>query len=245
MGKYSQQISRRLRNKQEFTILPFWDKPTNFNLVKFDFGEHYERVEWCRTTIAEGLPKDQAPGLYDWHCSTENWHSKDYWVSLDKTCYMGYKTFQRNPVWHPRICRHDLAPCQDWQVFQAIKNEIVGPEYEAVELYPAHSRMMDVGNMYHFWVLAPNDGEETPPQFKIGVEPHRYLVAEKDVNIAKIQELLKRFPGHKVQVVPEPLCKEAEREFPDTEDAMRLYAQNHPELELPLFDEWLGTNCGK
>ena len=41
----------------------------------------------------------------------------------------------------------------DWRDFQRIKNELVGPEYEAVEVYPAESRLVDTANQYHLWVL--------------------------------------------------------------------------------------------
>jgi hypothetical protein len=43
---------------------------------------------------------------------------------------------------------------KDWRDLQRIKNEIVGPEHEAVELYPAESRLVDTSNQYHLWVLA-------------------------------------------------------------------------------------------
>jgi len=36
--------------------------------------------------------------------------------------------------------------------FQQIKNEIIGPEYEATELYPAESRLVDSSEEYHLWV---------------------------------------------------------------------------------------------
>ena len=39
----------------------------------------------------------------------------------------------------------------DWRDFQRIKNELVGPEAEAVELYPAESRRVDGANQYHLW----------------------------------------------------------------------------------------------
>lgn len=42
----------------------------------------------------------------------------------------------------------------DWRDFQRIKNELVGPEHEAVELYPAESRLIDTSNQYHLWVMA-------------------------------------------------------------------------------------------
>jgi hypothetical protein len=53
------------------------------------------------------------------------------------------------------ICvrRRDWKPCSDWRDKQAIKNQIVGPEWEAAELYPAESRVQDQGNWYHLWVM--------------------------------------------------------------------------------------------
>jgi hypothetical protein len=51
------------------------------------------------------------------------------------------------------IRRHDWKPCSDWRDKQAIKNQIVGPEWEAAELYPAESRVQDQGNWSHLWVM--------------------------------------------------------------------------------------------
>ncbi len=39
----------------------------------------------------------------------------------------------------------------DWRQLQRIKNELAGPEWEAVELYPAESRVVDTANQYHLW----------------------------------------------------------------------------------------------
>lgn len=55
---------------------------------------------------------------------------------------------------HLSIRRLDRAAVHDWRDFQRIKNELVGPEYEAVELYPAEARKMDTANQYHLWALA-------------------------------------------------------------------------------------------
>lgn len=52
------------------------------------------------------------------------------------------------------IKRLDKGPVHDWRDLQTIKNMIVGPEHEAVELYPAESRLMDTANQYHLWALA-------------------------------------------------------------------------------------------
>lgn len=42
---------------------------------------------------------------------------------------------------------------RDWREFQDIKNQLAGPECEAIELYPAESRVVDVNNKYHIWVI--------------------------------------------------------------------------------------------
>ena len=49
------------------------------------------------------------------------------------------------------VRRRDGAPIHDWRDLQQIKNELVGEECEAVELYPAESRKVDTSNKYHLW----------------------------------------------------------------------------------------------
>ena len=51
------------------------------------------------------------------------------------------------------IKRIDNQPCRDWRDFQQIKNELLGAEVEAVELYPAESRRVDAANQYHLWAF--------------------------------------------------------------------------------------------
>lgn len=45
--------------------------------------------------------------------------------------------------------------CRDWRDFQRIKNELVGEEAEAAELYPAESRLVDCANQFHLWCFPP------------------------------------------------------------------------------------------
>ena len=52
------------------------------------------------------------------------------------------------------IRRHDGQPCREWRHFQQIKNELIGPEFEAVELFPAESRLIDTCNQYHLWIYS-------------------------------------------------------------------------------------------
>lgn len=54
---------------------------------------------------------------------------------------------------HLNIRRRDGAVIfRDWRHFQNIKNQLCGPEREAMELYPAESRLVDTSNKYHLWV---------------------------------------------------------------------------------------------
>lgn len=55
-----------------------------------------------------------------------------------RVVYLSLKTLDRQP-------RHD------WREMQRIKNELVGEEVEAVEVYPAESRLVDTSNQYHLY----------------------------------------------------------------------------------------------
>lgn len=57
------------------------------------------------------------------------------------------------PLIHLSIKRRDRASMHDWRELQRIKNELVGPDAEGVELYPAESRLVDTSNQYHLWVF--------------------------------------------------------------------------------------------
>jgi hypothetical protein len=53
---------------------------------------------------------------------------------------------------HLNIRRRDGGPIlRDWRHFQYIKNELIGEECEAIELYPAESRLVDSANKFHLW----------------------------------------------------------------------------------------------
>lgn len=85
------------------------------------------------------------------HTHDEIWINNIYIVFLTKT-------FKGNPPNTPpmtwlSIKRHDKEPCNDWRHFQFIKNQLVGEECEAVQMYPAESRLVDGSNQYHLFCL--------------------------------------------------------------------------------------------
>jgi hypothetical protein len=53
------------------------------------------------------------------------------------------------------IHRNDRKPDMPWRHLQAIKNDIAGPEVEALELFPAESRLVDTANQRWLWCLPP------------------------------------------------------------------------------------------
>ncbi len=60
-------------------------------------------------------------------------------------------------VIHLSIRRNDRAPIWCWRDLQAIKNALVGRENEAVQLFPAESRLVDDANQFHLYAYAdPN-----------------------------------------------------------------------------------------
>lgn len=54
---------------------------------------------------------------------------------------------------HLSIKRRDKEPIHDWRDLQEIKNMLVGDENEAIEIYPAESRLVDCANQFHLWVF--------------------------------------------------------------------------------------------
>ena len=72
---------------------------------------------------------------------------------------------------HLSIRRIDRLPLHDWRELQEIKNVLVGPECEGLEIYPAESRLVDCANQYHLWVFKD-------PAFRIPIGFRERLVRE-------------------------------------------------------------------
>lgn len=48
----------------------------------------------------------------------------------------------------------DRVGRERYRDFMRIKDQLVGPDHEGVEIYPARSREIDSANQYHIWVFA-------------------------------------------------------------------------------------------
>ena len=76
-------------------------------------------------------------------------------------------------MWHLSIKRVDRKPINDWRVMQAIKNALVGPEHEGVELYPNENRLVDGANQYHLFVM-----KDSRLTFPFGFNDGRHVTEE-------------------------------------------------------------------
>ena len=65
---------------------------------------------------------------------------------------ISYESSEWGDITHLWIRRHDGQP-PVWREMQRIKDELIGPERTAVEVYPARADLIDAAPMYHLWVL--------------------------------------------------------------------------------------------
>jgi hypothetical protein len=125
-------------------------------------------TQWAAAVMkSTGLSIEQVRRLYDEEfLEGETWMNGEYVVIVK----------QRGDWTHLSIRRCDRRACRDWRDFQAIKNQLCGPEREALELYPAESRVVDTANQYHLWVLPA--GERIPVGWEV-----RSVIGPEDCQI--------------------------------------------------------------
>jgi hypothetical protein len=89
-------------------------------------------------------------------------------IAFHNRLYNGFGLIFEDESMHLSFKRNDRAAVRDWRHFQAIKNEVAGPEREAIEIFPPESQLVDGANEYHLWVLPPD--MQTPVGFDQGRE---------------------------------------------------------------------------
>ena len=83
---------------------------------------------------------------------TEKWENDAYSVLVNRNARHTLGDDLR--MVHLSIKRLDQEPARDWRHLQKIKSELVGPECEAVEMFPAEGRLVDGANQTHLWAMA-------------------------------------------------------------------------------------------
>lgn len=110
-----------------------------------------KRAALVKTFVAQGIPEEKVDEQINIALGLETYLNSIYQVQVRSV--EEDPGADNIPIKHLSIKRIDKKPIRDWRHLQRIKNEIVGPEYEAVELFPAESRLVDTANQYHLWVF--------------------------------------------------------------------------------------------
>lgn len=92
------------------------------------------------------------------------YRNEQYQVAIDKHPAHG---FNGATIWHLSIKRIDKEPIMDWRDLQEIKNQLCGAEAEAIQLFPAESRVVDTANQYHLFAWMKLNGKRLP-QWPVG-----------------------------------------------------------------------------
>ncbi len=98
---------------------------------------------WREVMAASGTTEEEAKAKVAWMAAQEIWVNNLYQVNAE------YGPDRRTV--HLIIRRLDRQPIHNWPHFQYIKNELLGPECEAVEIYPPESQLVDEKHHYHLW----------------------------------------------------------------------------------------------
>jgi len=119
-------------------------------------GTHIENIneihELLKSTIGEHVTRQLAREHYHVMQKDAVFLNDKYQVAVR----INKSPIEGKDIIHLSIKRIDRSPITDWREKQEIKNQIIGEEYEAVELYPAESRLVDAANQFHLWAL-PNE----------------------------------------------------------------------------------------
>lgn len=127
--------------------------------------KHRKPKEYIAYCMSLGYTRKQAKHSYNERRDTTVFQCDEYVVHVTKNDGGFVKLGIRNL---------DGSSKRDWRDFQQIKNDLVGEEREAVELYPAESRLMDECNQFWLWCLPPG------ALFPIGVFQKRNVQHKPD-----------------------------------------------------------------
>ena len=123
-------------------------------------GKALEREQWPVQTVVEAIAAiDQY--FADMMRDEMIWMNDVYQVNIRQPS---------KELLHLSIKRIDKKPIHDWRDIQQIKNELVGPENEGIELYPAESRRIDTANQFHIFCAI-----DTTFRFPIGFDGGRHV----------------------------------------------------------------------
>lgn len=118
----------------------------------------YEHTTWqmiVEAFEAVGKPMTKAKAkkfLREGFSNDEAWRNDIYNVSVNRKMNHSFGL----EITELSITRHDKQAIHDWRHFQLIKNDVLGENVEAIELYPREERLMDTANTYWLYAFPVN-----------------------------------------------------------------------------------------
>ena len=107
--------------------------------------------------------------------SDETWGNDKYTVNVHLISGKG-----RNGFVELAIHNHNRTPHIPWRHLQQIKNEVLGPEREAIQIYPAESRLVDTANEFWLYVYPTGEAPMRKRGVKLGMDHGRNVSYDVD-----------------------------------------------------------------
>ncbi len=122
--------------------------------------------EWVSYCVAAGQQVEAAEASWAKSCTCEFFQNDTYLVQVDKNPPHQFKNAEVWLLWVSRIDKEFVRNRKD---LMAIKNALVGDDVEAVELFPAESRLSDATNRTALFCFMNLNGK-SKPRFPAGPE---------------------------------------------------------------------------
>lgn len=139
-----------------------------------DFPDMQTAIGWARKVSKCLEPSKRWQNLWRVNAlvadDAEIWHNHLYEVTVRRH-EKGWRFDPDLPWVQIGISCHHGDARHDWRDFQRIKNDVCGADWEAIELYPAESRLLDPSNYYMLWAA---------PKIPIGKMVPRYVISPEN-----------------------------------------------------------------
>ena len=122
-------------------------------MKEYEFPDPDDRSTW---PVEESEPWQTMTRLppAEWNSGVPTWENHKYVATVQQSQWNFFGKQLR--VDRLGVQRIDQRAVHDWRELQMIKNDICGPERDAIEVYPAESRLVDSSNYYLLWVFPWN-----------------------------------------------------------------------------------------
>jgi len=122
-----------------------------------------ERFKYCKNLFKEitgqELTHEESKQYYHEMYDCDTYQNNLYSVMVFRNKQADWQVHEKSwkgNMTYLSIKRLDKKSIHDWRHMQQIKNELVGKDYEAVEIYPNEKRLVDTANQYHLFVFPKN-----------------------------------------------------------------------------------------